>query len=212
MSGVRVSEPSARLGRPRKAETGSRHDELLAVAMSIFMQQGFAATMDGIATAARMSKRTLYARYPDKLNLFQAVLTWLNSERTCAALTMPPDLPIEEALRRYAMALFDHYATPQVASFLRLMQKEQERFPDLNRVMREEVMRDQILPLKAYLDAQPAGSLRSIDTWLAAKAVARMIIGEIGDLYALGPLPTADKFASFAAATANLLSPSLRRD
>lgn len=209
MNSLKVDQP-ARLGRPRKTDAAARRDELLDAAMSIFMQQGFAATMDGIAMAARMSKRTLYARYPDKLSLFEAVLTRLNSEHTCAALTLPPELPIAEALERYAMALFHHYATPQVASFLRLMQKEQERFPDLNRVMREEVVRDQILPLKAYLDAQPAGSLRPIDTLLAAKLAARMIIGEIADLYAVGPLPKATAFATFAAKTADLLAPGLR--
>ena len=207
-----VREPAPRLGRPRNADVEARKDEILAVAMSIFMQHGFATTMDSIAAAARMSKRTLYARYPDKLSLFEAVLTRLNSERTLAALSLPPDLPLTDALTRYAMALFDHYATPQVASFLRLMQMEQERFPHLDRVMREEVVRDQIMPLKTYFDAQPEGLLRPIDTMLAAKAVARMVIGEIADLYAVGSLPPADRFKVFALATADLFVASLRHD
>jgi TetR/AcrR family transcriptional regulator, mexJK operon transcriptional repressor len=205
MDGAETRSPEPRRGRPPKADAEARRDELLAVALAMFTQQGFAATMDGIAQAARISKRTLYARYPDKVALFQAVLAWLASERTTAALSPPPEAPIQEALMAYGLALFEHYATPQVAGFLRLMQKEQERFPHLDKVMREEILREQVLPLKAYFDAQPPARLRPTDTLLAAKAYVRMVIGEIADLYAEGRLPPPEDFRPFLSAAADLL-------
>jgi TetR/AcrR family transcriptional regulator, mexJK operon transcriptional repressor len=209
-SGAAGPTPQSRRGRPRKDTVEARRDEILSVAMSMFMQEGFAATMEGVAAAARMSKRTLYARYPDKVALFQAVLAWLASERTTAALSPPPEAPLEQALMDYGLALFEHYATPQVAGFLRLMQKEQERFPHLDRVMREEILREQVLPLKGYLDAQPPGRIRRTDTLIAAKAFVRMVIGEIADLYAGGPLPPIEAFRPFLAAAGELMVQGLR--
>jgi AcrR family transcriptional regulator len=182
---------------------------VLGAAMTLFMRDGFAATMDAIAAAARMSKRTLYARYPDKLVLFEAVLTWLASERTSAALSLPPALPVAEALVQYGLVLFDHYTNPRIAGFLRLMQKEYERFPEIYRVMREEVVRDQILPLKGYLDAQPPGVLRPVDTLFAATCFTRVVIGEISDFYASQAMPTRQAFAGTLRKAADLMGAGL---
>jgi hypothetical protein len=85
------------------------------------------------------------------------------------------------------------------------MQKEQERFPHLDKVMREEILREQVLPRKAYFDAQPPARLRPTDTLLAAKAYVRMVIGEIADLYAEGRLPPPEDFRPFLSAAADLL-------
>ena len=53
--------------------------------MALFMESGLAVSMDKIASTAGVSKRTLYARYPDKMALYVAVLEWLSSEATDAA-------------------------------------------------------------------------------------------------------------------------------
>ena len=175
-----------RRGRPTQAEAERRGRALLATALDLFTVQGLAVSMEAIAAAAGISKRTLYARYPDKMALFVAVLESLSAERTAAALVLPAEMPLEDALLRYAEVLFDHYATPRIVAFLRLLQKEKERVPDLERVMREEVLRDQILPLVRYLDAQPAGTLGDFDRLVAARLHARNVIGEITDAYAEG--------------------------
>jgi len=200
-----------RRGRPTQAEAERRGRALLATALDLFTVQGLAVSMEAIAAAAGISKRTLYARYPDKMALFVAVLESLSAERTAAALVLPAAMPLEDALLRYAEVLFDHYATPRIVAFLRLLQKEKERVPDLERVMREEVLRDQILPLVRYLDAQPAGTLGDFDRLVAARLHARNVIGEIIDAYAEG------RALDFAAAlpalreSVAILSAGLRR-
>jgi len=208
---AKIAQEARLRGRPTRTEAERRGRTLLATALDLFTARGLAVSMEAIAASAGISKRTLYARYPDKMALFVAVLEWLLAERTAAALVLPVAMPLEEALLRYAEVLFDHYGTPRIVAFLRLLQKEKERVPDLERVMREEVLRDQIMPLVRYLDAQPAGRLRDFDRLVAARLHARNVIGEISDAYAEG------RALDFAAAlpalreSVAILSAGLRR-
>lgn len=58
-------------GRPTLSD-----EALLDVALDLFLQSGFERTsVDAIASAAGMAKRTIYARYADKENLFRSALS-----------------------------------------------------------------------------------------------------------------------------------------
>jgi AcrR family transcriptional regulator len=62
---------SRKLGRPTLSD-----EALLDVALELFLESGFERTsVDAIASAAGMAKRTIYARYPDKKNLFRSALS-----------------------------------------------------------------------------------------------------------------------------------------
>jgi TetR/AcrR family transcriptional repressor of mexJK operon len=70
-----VRRTLSRGGRPTRAEAERRQQKLLEIAGAMFMKYGFEGTsVDGVAEAAAMSKRTLYVRYRDKNALFSAVL------------------------------------------------------------------------------------------------------------------------------------------
>lgn len=198
-------------GRPSRQQAHQRQHHLLESAMTLFMQSGLAVSMDTIASTASVSKRTLYARYPDKMALFVAVLEWLSSKCTSASLTLPSQMPMVPALVRYGEALFDHYSNPRITAFLRLLQKEKERVPDLERVMRQEVVRDQIMPLVHYLEAQPTELLRDVDLFVAARIHVRNVIGEITDAYAEGRVPDAASSREFLTMSATILSAGLLR-
>src|SRR4029453_705548 len=59
-----------RPGRPTLS-----NEQLLDRALDLFLEQGFERTsIDAITAAAGMAKRTVYARYGDKLSLFRAAL------------------------------------------------------------------------------------------------------------------------------------------
>jgi AcrR family transcriptional regulator len=60
-----------RPGRPTLS-----NEQLLDTALDLFLENGFERTsIEGIAGAAGMAKRTVYARYGDKTTLFKAALT-----------------------------------------------------------------------------------------------------------------------------------------
>ena len=58
-----------------------RRDRLIAVARAVFVAQGYrAATMEGIAAEASMSKATLYSYFPDKAAIFEAVAVAISED------------------------------------------------------------------------------------------------------------------------------------
>jgi AcrR family transcriptional regulator len=63
-------------GRPKTSEAEQRNEHFLRLAGETFVQFGFdSRSMDAVAMATRISKRTLYARHADKAALFHAVLS-----------------------------------------------------------------------------------------------------------------------------------------
>ncbi|MDB5779184.1 MAG: bacterial regulatory s, tetR family protein, partial [Polaromonas sp.] len=53
----------------------ARPQELLAAALTVFVERGYAATrLDDVATLAGVSKGTLYLYFPSKEDLFRAVV------------------------------------------------------------------------------------------------------------------------------------------
>lgn len=65
----------AQSGRPTRAVALRRQEELLDCALEMFAHHGFElTTIDAIAGSLNMTKRTIYARYPDKRALFEAAV------------------------------------------------------------------------------------------------------------------------------------------
>jgi TetR/AcrR family transcriptional regulator, mexJK operon transcriptional repressor len=66
-----------RRGRPTRAETKKLDQAVREAAVATFVELGYADTsMDAIARAAGITRRSLYARYPDKRALFVDVIPW----------------------------------------------------------------------------------------------------------------------------------------
>lgn len=66
--------PTSGKRRPGRPTLSNEH--LLDTALDLFLQNGFErTTIEGIAAAAGMAKRTVYTRYGDKTTLFKAALT-----------------------------------------------------------------------------------------------------------------------------------------
>lgn len=120
-------------GRPTATESQKLHERLLDTAGDLFIKNGFDGTsMDAVADAAHMSKRTVYARYRDKSDLFRAVLCrlierWLvpiDSFETKLAKLEPTLLELGNHLLASAL-------TPQSLSLHRIIVAESERHPEI---------------------------------------------------------------------------------
>src|SRR4029079_1549149 len=62
-------------GRPTREQAEQRHQLLLDRALEMFLENGFElTTIESIAAAVGMTKRTVYARYEDKRALFKATV------------------------------------------------------------------------------------------------------------------------------------------
>lgn len=73
--GATMDRRRGNIGRPTRAKARIRKEELLDRALDLFLDHGYEqTTVDAIASAAGMSKRTLYAHYEDKAALFRATV------------------------------------------------------------------------------------------------------------------------------------------
>jgi len=122
-------------GRPTRAEAQRRHRALLETAARLFLDRGFdAVSIDEIAREAAVAKRSIYARYGDKSELFVAAIEHSLTSRIEALYAFEP------AQRRAAAGLFqygrrflDVALEPQALALLRLFIAAAPRFPDLAR-------------------------------------------------------------------------------
>ncbi len=109
-------------------------ERILAAAFEAFAEQGFArtSTLD-IARRARVSKRDLYAHFPDKQALLTACI-----ERRAEAMRLLPDLPpptnrqmLAASLAAFGQNLIREIIEPRVITAFRLAIGEAQRFPEL---------------------------------------------------------------------------------
>ncbi len=124
----------------------------MRVAAALFERSGFAGvTMAAVARGARISKTTLYTRYPDKAALFRAICSYacrVPAERFAAVATQ--GRPPREVLPSFAKAIITATRDPDADRFLRLAIFEAPRFPDLAKQILEE-SRAVTAPLARYL-------------------------------------------------------------
>ncbi|MGP3791586.1 TetR/AcrR family transcriptional regulator [Pseudomonas sp. B392_1p] len=140
-SGAAASQSEVRKprrGRPAFADVPRLEQDLLDVAHRLFVANGYdATTMDAIAIAARVSKRTLYLRYPRKELLFAAVVaahTARSFEPVQAVLSRfesDPELDVRTRLQMLGQVFVGQATNPDTLSLDRSMATTAQRFPDL---------------------------------------------------------------------------------
>ena len=125
--------PAAPRGR-RPGRPTLSNEELLDKALDLFLDQGFERTsIDAIAAAAGMAKRTIYLRYGDKESLFRAAL-----ERAIEEWIVPIDElraaecdDLEQTLLQVGHILVTNIMTPEGLRLLRITNAESGRMPEI---------------------------------------------------------------------------------
>ncbi|HVA07994.1 MAG TPA: TetR/AcrR family transcriptional regulator [Acidimicrobiales bacterium] len=122
-----------RTGRPTLDEAPQIEARLRQAAVETFLEHGFdATTMDAVAKAAGITKRTLYAHYPDKRTLFANAITWAIERhpwKKPPSGVSPADLA--DALAAIARSTLEVAHDPDVVRLVRMGMTESKRFPDV---------------------------------------------------------------------------------
>lgn len=152
------------------ADPEKRH-QILEGAHAVFTARGFdAASMNDIATAANVSKGTLYVYFEDKEHLFVALIEREREKQKqgmYAALAEEPDLNL--ALMNFGSGLIRLLTGPFAMSAHRIVLGVAERMPDLGREFYERGPMQGARNLASFLDQRVAkGELAIEDTALAA--------------------------------------------
>ena len=124
---------AVRSGRPRRELAGEVDERILDAARRAFLERGLAgASIDEIAAMARAGKPTIYARFPNKVALFTAVVR--RNVATVAARfegQVPKGTTIEERLTNLGTTLLEWALAGDTIDLMRVGISEANRFPDL---------------------------------------------------------------------------------
>ncbi len=169
------AQPSASPS-PEKAD---KAQAILDGALEVFTTQGYAsASMARIATAAGVSKPTLYSYFQDKEGLFVALIHYLtqdNSKLLVKLTTVKTGLPPDQVMRQIIkFALKDSAQNKNFLTLMRLIIGESERFPHLAQTFVREVSKPMLEHLSAYLGSHP--QLNLPDPMVAARMVAGTVV------------------------------------
>ena len=163
----------------------AKRDQILSGARRVFLRDGFAgASTDAIAAEARVSKRTLYAYYPSKEELFAEVMRRLTIEnpQTRALESIDEMSPGDrQELRRDLLELVRKIVTtmmqPDYLSLLRTTIADTHRFPQLGGLFRATVPERALRSFAVFVErGRDRGVVRAdVD----GETAARMFIGPL---------------------------------
>ncbi len=131
-------KPRARGGRPTVERVGAIERAILEAAREHFLAAGFEPTaMETIAATARVSKSTLYARYPTKPALLRAVMEaqiakW-SIERRRRRGPMPEDF--KQRLQYHAGGIIEALGSDEVRALQKLLRRAGAPDSELARIL-----------------------------------------------------------------------------
>lgn len=168
-------------------------------ARTLFLRKGYASTtMEEIAAAAGLTKRTLYNNYADKPALFTQIVTetiavaetfarGLHAEFTAGVTAANLHDRLDDLARRMALGIM----RPEVIALRRLLIGEAREFPALGATYYDRAPGQVLDALAAGFDhLRRARLLRVTDARIAASQFAYLVVGEPLDRAMLfGTLP-----------------------
>jgi AcrR family transcriptional regulator len=174
----------------RKAE---KREQITAAARKLFLAQGFAGTsMDAVTAEAGVSKQTLYAYFPGKIDLLAAVLYGGMSQ-----IVLHPPEPDEfrtlddlrESLIQFSVRVTGSLLQPDTIALVRLVLGEVFRVAELRQAFREALPGQVLARTQELLRQADALGLISVpDPELAS----RMFVGPVMTYVALDGFLSAD--------------------
>ena len=114
-----------------KARGGGSREAIVEAAERLFLERGFGSvTMDELAEAAGVARRTLYNQFASKEEIFREMLLRVSGQLETA---FPPGVEtqgdVEDVLRLVARMILELHKNPEYLGFLRMVVADSRQFP-----------------------------------------------------------------------------------
>jgi AcrR family transcriptional regulator len=172
--------PASPHAKPRwERRKDARPQELLAAALDLFVERGFASTrLDDVARRAGVSKGTLYLYFANKEDLFKAVVR----ENMLPALGEAEDAIAchqghsAELFRNIMLGWWQRIGETKLSGICKLITSESGNFPELARFYHEEVIsRGDAMIIRLLERGIARGEFRNVD----ARQLTNVIIAPV---------------------------------
>jgi AcrR family transcriptional regulator len=152
-----------------------RPQEILAAALDLFVEKGFAATrLDDVALRAGLSKAAIYLYFADKTALFKGVVRHAVSANlvTVEIMLKAHRGPVGELIARILEFMAGRIEETPIALVAKVVLAESRAFPEIGQFYLKEVI-GRGLPLLEGLIARGVteGEFRKVDPGLSARSV-----------------------------------------
>jgi TetR/AcrR family transcriptional regulator, mexJK operon transcriptional repressor len=188
-------------GRPTADERRARESEILTTALGVFLRSGYgSSTLDELAAAAQVTKRTLYTYFGDKAALFTAMVREL-----AAAVSLDASAD-RDTLETLASRIVSRVHSDELVGLHRLVIGESARFPELALILHGNGDARHIARLAEHIRAE-----RGPEREHLAEPLFSLLLGEKHRRRLLGidPAPTVAQAAAQATAALALLGLAL---
>ena len=114
-----------------KVHRGGSREAIVVAAARLFLERGFGAvSMDELAEAAGVARRTLYNQFASKEEIFREVLLRVSRQLEDA---LPPGVEtqgdVEDVLRLIARSIVELHNNPEYLGFFRMVVADSRQFP-----------------------------------------------------------------------------------
>jgi AcrR family transcriptional regulator len=170
------SETKPRWERRKEA----RPQELLAAALDLFVERGYAAArLDDVAARAGVSKGTLYLYFANKEELFKAVVR----ENVVPVLGEFEGIidayegPSKELFREIALGWWERFGNTKLSGIAKLIMAESGNFPEVTRFYHDEVIsRVKTMIVRMLESGIQRGEFRQVDVSQATNVLIAPVI------------------------------------
>ncbi|HUK60834.1 MAG TPA: TetR/AcrR family transcriptional regulator [Stellaceae bacterium] len=208
-----ASAPARRGGRPTRSGAAEIGERILEVATRLFLSDGFGATsIEAVAQACRISKRTFYHRFRDKPDLFRAVVRRLIADwaRPFEA-RVEAGGALEDVLGGAARQILKAALSPEALQLYRLLIAEAPRFPELARIIAESSAAANGRLADLFVAEHERGTL-ALDPRHAAEQFTNLVIaGPRRRALGLGPVLGTAELETWAAGAVRLFLDGARQ-
>lgn len=164
-------------------------DVILEAAKTVFLRDGYGASIDAIIREAGIARQSLYNHFKSKDALFKAVVEY-SSWRTMKpllTLDLAQDLPLPDALRRFGESYMEGMLDPENLALTRLISAATAPLPSAGQTAYEVGPSRTIPVLADYLRGQgETGKIVCPEPELAAESFFGALVGPARFRYLLG--------------------------
>jgi AcrR family transcriptional regulator len=180
------------MSNPAESAVADTRDRLIQAAREAFMEEGYRASVEGIAARAGVAKQTLYNHFPSKDELFSESVGLI-----AAAIAVSLDGQTDDVratLLRFGATFREKVHGAEGIAMFRTMMAEAVRFPNLAKAFFAKGPDQTATRLAGFLSrAMAAGRLRQNDPRFAAEILMGMLnnLDHFRSLSGDTPLPEA---------------------
>lgn len=168
--------------QPAPAAEPAKRLQILNGARVVFRARGYeGASMEMIAREAGVSKGTLYVYFPNKEELFKALILCESGDQAESGLNLGRELgPLREALHTIGTAYVRKMVKPARVSTLRMVVGSADQFPEFAAMLYEAGPKRGTAKMCAFLTSRiEQGELKECDVELAAGQFFSLCVSQI---------------------------------